>query len=230
MYFLCCSMYFCVVLCIVCYVLCIICVHMCTELLPPGGYPIAVKYIISYRIINEVRQTVDTLLPGPVNDTHTHKRHCSPHRAVRTPEIQNLPHEKHTAYSSQPFRQIACLSQNPTDAHCAGKVQSAWWYTQLSLWSKRLTLAQPGDLARSTNWQMQINMTSSRRLHKLATLYVCNISIATQLVPVPLRHVVYFPWHNTVSTNAVSTFPPKLRTSEGAYILYMLPGFVRLSF
>ena len=33
-------MYFCVVLCIVC-------VYMCTELLPPGGYPIAVKYIIS---------------------------------------------------------------------------------------------------------------------------------------------------------------------------------------
>jgi hypothetical protein len=23
---------------------------MCTELLPPGGYPIAVKYIISYHI------------------------------------------------------------------------------------------------------------------------------------------------------------------------------------
>ena len=68
--FLCCSMYFCVVLCIVvlfyvffvllyvflccsthclfCVVLCIVCVYMCTELLPPGGYPIAVKYIISY--------------------------------------------------------------------------------------------------------------------------------------------------------------------------------------
>jgi len=39
--FLCCSMYFCVVLCIVC-------VYMCTELLPPGGYTIAVKYIVSY--------------------------------------------------------------------------------------------------------------------------------------------------------------------------------------
>jgi len=26
-------------------------VYMCTELLPPGGYPIAVKYII-YRIIS----------------------------------------------------------------------------------------------------------------------------------------------------------------------------------
>jgi len=36
-----------------CVVLCIVCVCMCTELLPPGGYPIAVKYIISY-IINLV--------------------------------------------------------------------------------------------------------------------------------------------------------------------------------
>jgi len=44
-------MYFCVVLCIVfCDVLCIACVYMCTELLPPGGYQIAVKYIISYQI------------------------------------------------------------------------------------------------------------------------------------------------------------------------------------
>jgi len=42
-------MYFCV-LCIFlfCVVLCIVCVYMCTVLLPPGGYPIAVKYIISY--------------------------------------------------------------------------------------------------------------------------------------------------------------------------------------
>jgi len=27
-------------------VLCIVCVYMCTELLPPGGYPIAVNYIV----------------------------------------------------------------------------------------------------------------------------------------------------------------------------------------
>jgi len=32
-------------------VLCIVCVYVCTELLPPGGYPIAVKYIILYNII-----------------------------------------------------------------------------------------------------------------------------------------------------------------------------------
>jgi len=33
--------------CLFCVVLCIVCVYTCTELLPPGGYPIAVKYIIS---------------------------------------------------------------------------------------------------------------------------------------------------------------------------------------
>jgi hypothetical protein len=41
--FFCCSMY-----CLFCNVLCIVCVYMCTVLLPPGGYPIAVKYIISF--------------------------------------------------------------------------------------------------------------------------------------------------------------------------------------
>jgi hypothetical protein len=34
-----------------CVVLCTVCVYMCTVLLPPGGYPIAVKYIILYHII-----------------------------------------------------------------------------------------------------------------------------------------------------------------------------------
>jgi hypothetical protein len=51
-------MYFCVVLCIfvLFYVLFVLCrslyclgVYVCTELLPPSGYPIAVKYIISYQ-------------------------------------------------------------------------------------------------------------------------------------------------------------------------------------
>jgi hypothetical protein len=32
--------------CLFCVVLRIVCVYMCTVLLPPGGYPIAVKYII----------------------------------------------------------------------------------------------------------------------------------------------------------------------------------------
>jgi len=41
--FLCCSTY-----CLFCVVICIVCVYMCTVLLPPCGYPIAVKYIISY--------------------------------------------------------------------------------------------------------------------------------------------------------------------------------------
>jgi hypothetical protein len=42
--FLCCFMYW-----LFCDVLCIVCVYMRTELLPPGGYPIAVKYMISYQ-------------------------------------------------------------------------------------------------------------------------------------------------------------------------------------
>jgi len=37
--------------CWFCVVLCIVCVYMCTELLSPGGYPIAVKYIISYHSV-----------------------------------------------------------------------------------------------------------------------------------------------------------------------------------
>jgi len=34
------------VYCLFCDILCIVCVYVCTELLPPGGYPIAVKYIM----------------------------------------------------------------------------------------------------------------------------------------------------------------------------------------
>jgi len=48
--FLCCCMY-----CLFCVVLCIVCMYMCTVLLPPGGYPIAVKYIISYHISYAVK-------------------------------------------------------------------------------------------------------------------------------------------------------------------------------
>jgi len=43
-----------------CVVLCIVCVYMCTVLLPPGGYPIAVK-CISY--INIQTHTCTVLLP-----------------------------------------------------------------------------------------------------------------------------------------------------------------------
>jgi len=31
-----------------------LCVYMCTELLPPGDYPVAVKYIISYHLLHPV--------------------------------------------------------------------------------------------------------------------------------------------------------------------------------
>ena len=40
--------------CLFCDVLCIVCVCMCTALLPPGGYPIAVKYIIPYNFISYI--------------------------------------------------------------------------------------------------------------------------------------------------------------------------------
>jgi hypothetical protein len=32
--------------CLFCGIPCIVCMYMCTEQLPPGGYPIAVNYII----------------------------------------------------------------------------------------------------------------------------------------------------------------------------------------
>ena len=48
--FLCCSMY-----CLFCVVLYIVLLYMCTELLPPGGYPISVKYIISYIIRYDIK-------------------------------------------------------------------------------------------------------------------------------------------------------------------------------
>jgi len=42
--------------CLFCDVLCIVCVYMCTELLPPGGYSIAVKYsVIQKDVLNFVR-------------------------------------------------------------------------------------------------------------------------------------------------------------------------------
>jgi len=43
-----------------CDVLCIVCVYMCTELLPPGGYPIAVKYFIPYQ--TQPKDTAKTLI------------------------------------------------------------------------------------------------------------------------------------------------------------------------
>jgi len=53
-------MYFCVVLRIVfCDVPCIVCVYMCTEQLPPGGYPIAVRYkYIKVYIISSYRPSL----------------------------------------------------------------------------------------------------------------------------------------------------------------------------
>ena len=47
--------------CLFCVILCIVCMYMCTELLPPGGYPIAVKYIISYHIIQNCSEIISLL-------------------------------------------------------------------------------------------------------------------------------------------------------------------------
>jgi hypothetical protein len=46
--------FLCSIHCLFCDVLCIVRVYMCTKLLPPGGYPIAVKYI-SYHISHVFR-------------------------------------------------------------------------------------------------------------------------------------------------------------------------------
>jgi len=50
--------------CLFCDVLCIVRVYMRTELLPPGDYPIAVKYIISFLSTLRV-------------PCHSHKKECS---------------------------------------------------------------------------------------------------------------------------------------------------------
>jgi len=53
-----------------CVVLCIDCVYMCTELLPPGGYPIAVnKYIISIQVTTKVHWAENTFIATSVPDT-----------------------------------------------------------------------------------------------------------------------------------------------------------------
>jgi len=54
--------------CLFCDVPCVVCVYMCTEQLPPGGYPIAVKYIISYHYYVTYISIVFRLLPGLADD------------------------------------------------------------------------------------------------------------------------------------------------------------------
>jgi hypothetical protein len=58
-----------------CDVPCIVCVYMCTEQLPPGGYPIAVKYIISYKTSHKCimlfRTTFRTLVAFLFCDRHS---------------------------------------------------------------------------------------------------------------------------------------------------------------
>jgi hypothetical protein len=51
-YFFFCFIYFCFIVCIV-FLVTFSVLYMCTELLPPGGYPIAVKYIINHNHHNK---------------------------------------------------------------------------------------------------------------------------------------------------------------------------------
>jgi hypothetical protein len=60
--------------CLFCDVLCIVCVYMCTEQLPPGGYPIAVKYILSYISSHEVAISAHMLVGGRVPQLSTEIR------------------------------------------------------------------------------------------------------------------------------------------------------------
>jgi len=66
--------------CLFCVVLCIVCVYMCTVLLPVGGYPIAVKYIIL------------SLQQLTLFNTVTTNTHAGPYReSLQTgPYFQNL--------------------------------------------------------------------------------------------------------------------------------------------
>ena len=71
----------------VCDVPCIVCVYMCSEQLPPGGYPIAVKYIISYQNNTAIcRAKLD------FEDVE-----CSP--------VHTVPHARRTEYLPSPFWQ-----------------------------------------------------------------------------------------------------------------------------
>jgi len=96
MYCLCCSMYClcCSMYCLFCVVLCIVCVYMCTVLLPPVGYPIVVKYIISR--LDDHTQTHPTGYDSsgrairssqrPLPDNTQHSRQANIHvvRGIRT--------------------------------------------------------------------------------------------------------------------------------------------------
>jgi hypothetical protein len=75
MHFLCCSMHFflcCSMWCLFCDVPGIVCVYMCTVLLPPGGYPIAVKYIISYKCLSEAKASHSQRMWAEVSSSAPH--------------------------------------------------------------------------------------------------------------------------------------------------------------
>jgi len=72
--------------CLFCVVLCIVCVYMCTVLLAPGGYPIAVKYIIyitshhiTSRHVTSHHITSHHIMSRHITSRHITSRHVTSH-------------------------------------------------------------------------------------------------------------------------------------------------------
>jgi len=87
--------------CLFCDVLCIVCAYMCTELLPPGGYPIAVKYIIIIIILTGLRSK-----PG-LRDERPATNHLN--RLMAFSIILFKSHVTEQTVSNLPVMQINCV-------------------------------------------------------------------------------------------------------------------------
>jgi len=82
-------------------------VYMCTELLPPGGYPIAVnKYIVSYHIYQsfDSRRKQWQAATSGSRSKHRSKRSSHSDRAVSSVTWENC-----SVFSLQCRRLVACL-------------------------------------------------------------------------------------------------------------------------
>jgi hypothetical protein len=90
---------------------------MCTVLLPPGGYPIADKYIISYHI-NQTNWAELITLINPLVQTPTWEANCL-----------LAGHEIHERV------QNSCWT-NPLQQSCRSIVQSAWTLKESCLMPK----------------------------------------------------------------------------------------------
>ena len=130
---LCCSIYFlcCSMQCLFCVVLCIVCVYMCTVLLPPGGYPIAVKYIISYHISYHIMssQYLALFVPGWCNGV------CAPLYLRRPEDDASAP--KHVGVISNlrrpqfviPLGAIVGKRDCPTSSCRSARTEIAMWWS-----------------------------------------------------------------------------------------------------